>query len=266
VRIAEAGGGEESIDALAVELRHAMSRGEIDILFQPQVSVATGAIVGVEALARWDHKTLGTIGAEILFAAAARADLEVGLSDHIQRITLERAAAWPAPLGGLRLSLNLTAADIARPGFADLFLDRVHTSRFPAARLTVEIVESGLIEDLAVAATALATLRGADVRVAIDDFGTGYSSLVYLKSLPLDYLKIDKQLVQDITGAPRDRVVVRGVIDMARALGLVVVVEGVETQEQLDLLAREGCQIYQGFLRSEAISTEALVALMENPA
>jgi len=263
VRTAEAGGAEESIDALAVDLRHAMERGEIDILFQPQVSVSTGAIVGVEALARWDHKALGTIGAEILFAAAARADLEIGLSDHIQRITLERAAAWPARLRGLRLSINLTAGDIGRPGFADLFLDRVDASGFPRSRLTVEIVESGLIEDLGVAATLLASLRSAGVRVAIDDFGTGYSSLAYLKSLPLDYLKIDKKLAQDITGTPRDRVVVRGVIDMARSLGLVVIAEGVETQEQLDLLAKEGCQIYQGFLRSEAISTDALVALMQ---
>jgi diguanylate cyclase (GGDEF)-like protein len=262
VRTADGGGEEASIDALAVELHHAIERGEIDILFQPQVSVATGAIVGVEALARWDHPTLGTIGADMLFAAAARADLEIGLSDHIQRIVLDRAAAWPVSLRGLRLALNLTAADIARPGFGDLFLDRVDASGFPRARLTVEIVEGGLIEDLGAAAGLLAMLRSAGLRVAIDDFGTGYSSLAYLKSLPLDYLKIDKKLAQDITGTTRDRVVVRGVIDMARSLGLVVIAEGVETQEQLDLLAKEGCQIYQGFLRSEPVSVESLVGMM----
>ena len=262
VRTADAGGEEASIDALAVELHYAIERCEIDILFQPQVSVSTGAIVGVEALARWDHPTLGTIGADMLFAAAARADLEIGLSDHIQRIVLERAAAWPAVLRGLRLALNLNAADIARPGFADLFLDRVDASGFPRGRLTVEIVEGGLIEDLGVAAGLLAMLRSAGLRVAIDDFGTGYSSLAYLKSLPLDYLKIDKKLAQDITGTTRDRVVVRGVINMARSLGLVVIAEGVETQEQLELLAKEGCQIYQGFLRSEPVSVESLVGMM----
>ena len=262
VRTADSGSEETSIEALAIELHHAIERGEIDILFQPQVSVSSGAIIGVEALARWDHATLGTIGADLLFAAAARADLEIGLSDHIQRVVLQRAAAWPAALRGLRLSLNLTAADIARPGFSDLFLDRVDSSGFPRARLTVEIVEGGLIEDLGAAAALLASLRGAGLRVAIDDFGTGYSSLAYLKSLPLDYLKIDKKLAQDITGTARDRVVVRGVINMARSLGLVVIAEGVETQEQLDLLAKEGCQIYQGFLRSEAVSSEALVGLM----
>ena len=261
MRTADSGGEEASLDALAVELHYAIERGEIDILFQPQVSVSTGAMVGVEALARWDHPVLGTIGADMLFAAAARADLEIGLSDHIQRVVLDRAAAWPSRLRSIRLSLNLTAADIARPGFADLFLDRVDASGFPRGRLTVEIVESGLIEDLGAAAGLLASLRSAGLRVAIDDFGTGYSSLAYLKSLPLDYLKIDKKLAQDITGTTRDRVVVRGVIDMARSLGLVVIAEGVETQAQLDLLAKEGCQIYQGFLYSEPVSGEALMAL-----
>ncbi|MEG3122921.1 putative bifunctional diguanylate cyclase/phosphodiesterase [Sphingomonas sp. GB1N7] len=263
LRVADAGEDDAPVDRLASELGPAIDRGEIDIVFQPQVSMADGVIVGVEALARWEHAVLGTIGADLLFAAAARADLEIALSDHIQRIVLDRAAAWPAVLSKLRLSLNLTAGDIARPGFADLFLDRIDQSGFPRGRLTLEITESGLIEDLSVASALLTVFRQAGCRIAIDDFGTGYSSLAYLKSLPLDYLKIDKKLAQDITGTARDRVVVRGVIDMARSLGLSVIAEGVETEEQLELLAKEGCQYYQGFLCSEAISTAALAALME---
>ncbi|GGA47886.1 putative bifunctional diguanylate cyclase/phosphodiesterase [Sphingomonas psychrolutea] len=254
--------GSAPIDRLAVDLNRAMERGEIGILFQPQVSVSSGAIVGVEALARWEHGVLGSIGAETLFAAAARADLEIGLSDHIQKLVLAQAAAWPAALAGVRLALNLTAADIARPGFADLFLDRVDASGFPRNRLTLEITESGLIEDLSIASTLLSVLRGTGCRIAIDDFGTGYSSLAYLKALPLDYLKIDKKLAQDITGSPRDRIVVRGVIDMARSLGLTVIAEGVETDAQLEALAKEGCQIYQGFLCSEAVTTEVLLRLL----
>ncbi|OYY90939.1 MAG: diguanylate cyclase [Sphingomonas sp. 28-66-16] len=251
-----------SIDTLAVDLRRAIDRAEIDILFQPQVSITTGVIVGVEALARWDHPVMGAIGAETLFAAADRADLVIGLSDHLQRTVLARAAAWPASLSGLRVALNLTAADIARPGFADIFLDRVDSSGFPRGRLTVEITESGLIEDLGIASMLLATLRSAGCRVAIDDFGTGYSSLAYLKALPLDYLKIDKKLAQDIAGSTRDRIVVRGVIDMARSLGLSVIAEGVETDEQLDLLAKEGCQYYQGFLCAEPLDMAALEAMV----
>jgi EAL domain-containing protein (putative c-di-GMP-specific phosphodiesterase class I)/GGDEF domain-containing protein len=264
LRVATAEGGGAAIDRLAVELHHAIEHGDIGILFQPQVAVATGEIVGVEALARWQHPLLGTIGAETLFAAAQRADLEIGLSDHIQRLALSVAANWPASLAHVRLSLNLTAADIARPGFAALFLDRVDESGFPRTRLTLEITESGLIEDLGIAATLLSVLRGAGCRTAIDDFGTGYSSLAYLKALPLDYLKIDKKLAQDITGTPRDRIVVRGVIDMARSLGLTVIAEGVETPEQLEGLATEGCQIYQGFLCAEPLGVVALVDLLDS--
>ncbi|MGJ3649915.1 putative bifunctional diguanylate cyclase/phosphodiesterase [Sphingomonas sp. GlSt437] len=251
-----------SLDTLAVDLRHAIAQDEINLLFQPQVAIATGAIVGVEALVRWEHSAFGALGAETLFAAAERAELAIALSDHIQRGALAAAARWPAPLRELRLAINLTAADVARPGFADIFLDRVDASGFPRGRLTVEITESGLIGDLGAAARLLGVLRAAGLRVAIDDFGTGYSSLAYLKALPLDYLKIDKKLAQDIAGSPRDRVVVRGVIDMARALGLTVIAEGVETETQLDLLAKEGCQYYQGFLCSPAVDADELVRLI----
>ena len=262
IQVAQAGETGPSLDTLAVDLRNAIERSEIDILFQPQVAIGSGAIVGVEALARWEHPLLGPLGAETLFAAADRADLSIGLSDHIQRTALARAAAWPSALAKLRLAINLTAADIARPGFADIFLDRVDVSGFPRGRLTVEITESGLIEDLGIAAALLAELRSAGCRVAIDDFGTGYSSLAYLKALPLDYLKIDKKLAQDIAGSTRDRIVVRGVIDMARSLGLAVIAEGVETPKQLDLLAKEGCQYFQGYLCAEPLDVAALAALI----
>ncbi|MDQ2891736.1 MAG: EAL domain-containing protein [Pseudomonadota bacterium] len=251
------------LDELAVDLHHAIERGEIDIVFQPQVEIATGRITGVEALARWDHGRLGAIGAETLFAAADRADLGVALSDHIQQLVLARAAAWGKALGGLRVALNLTAADVTRPGFAALFLARVDASGFPRGRLTIEITETGLIRDLSTVGALLAELRGAGCRVAIDDFGTGYSSLAYLKSLPLDYLKIDKSLTTDIDGSARDRVVVRGVIDIARALGVAVIAEGVETEAQLRLLAADGCDYYQGFLLAGALGETALAALME---
>jgi EAL domain-containing protein (putative c-di-GMP-specific phosphodiesterase class I) len=206
---------------------------------------------------------LGPLGADTLFAAADRADLGIALSDHIQQLTLRTAARWPRSLAALRLSLNVTAADLARAGFACLLLGRVDASGFPRGRLTVEVTETGMILELDRAATVLAELRGAGCRVAIDDFGTGYSSLAYLTALPLDYLKIDRALVTDIVGNPRDRVVVRGVIDIARALGLKVIAEGVETADQLALLTAEGCGCYQGFLRAGALDVAALVEMVE---
>ncbi|MFL6861764.1 MAG: putative bifunctional diguanylate cyclase/phosphodiesterase [Allosphingosinicella sp.] len=264
VRVLDAGAASDSAreDRLEIDLRRALDRDEIEILFQPQVSVANRRIVGVEALARWRHPRLGELGAGTLFSVAERSDYLAQLSDHVQRKAIAAAAAWPEPLSRLRLSVNITAADIVRPGFAAQFLALVAESGFEPARLTVEVTESGLIEDLGAAANLLAGLRQGHLRVAIDDFGTGYSSLAYLKALPLDYLKIDKRLVEDIEGSPRDQVVVRSVIDMARSLGLEVIAEGVETEAQLTLLAREGCTLFQGFLCAPPVDTETLVGLI----
>jgi diguanylate cyclase (GGDEF)-like protein len=245
---------------LETDLRTALERDEIEVLFQPQVAITTGRIVGVEALARWRHPDLGELGAETLFAAAERSDYLLQLSDHVQRKAVMIATCWPDEMAHLRLAVNITAGDIAQPGFADRFLAII--AGFDAGRLTVEVTEGGLIEDLGEAAALLSTLRAAGLRVAIDDFGTGYSSLAYLKALPLDYLKIDRRLAQDITGSPRDRVVVRGVIEMARSLGLGVVAEGVETEEQLALLAAEGCNYYQGFLCSPPVDSTTLARLV----
>ena len=261
-------GAEDNGDALfdatlEADLRRALANDEIELLFQPQLDVSSGRIIGVEALARWQHPAQGYLGATTLFAVAEQSDYLTILSQHVQTRALATAAAWPTSLGGLRLSINLTASDITSDGFAAILLARVDAAGFPRGRLTVEITESGLIENLDTAAGVFAALRAGGVRVAIDDFGTGYSSLAWLKALPLDYLKIDKGLAQDIGGAPRDRVVVRGVIDIARSLGLSVVAEGVETEEQLSLLAAEGCNYWQGFLCAEPLDTMALVALIE---
>lgn len=128
--------------------------------------------------------------------------------------------------------------------------------------MTVEVTESGFVTDLAEASARLERLREVGLRVAIDDFGTGYSSLAYLKALPLDYLKIDRSLTQDIAGGHRGRVVVRGIIAIANGLGLTTIAEGVEDDEQHDLLAAEGCDLYQGFLCAGPLDEVALAALI----
>ncbi|AUW58604.1 bifunctional diguanylate cyclase/phosphodiesterase [Sphingobium sp. SCG-1] len=250
-------------DRLESDLRLALDRGEIDVVFQPQYACADNRLTGVEALARWNHPHYGALGAGALFSAAERSDFLLPLSAHIQAEALRQAAAWPKVLSALRLSLNVTASDISQPRFLEGFLQTVDSSGFPRSRLTVEITESGLIEDIRAAAALLDRLRAEGLAVAIDDFGTGYSSLAYLKALPLDYLKIDSGLAQDIAGSERDRIIVRGVIDMAHALGMQVIAEGVETEEQRALLAAQGCSYYQGFLKSPAVSAVDLAALVE---
>jgi EAL domain-containing protein (putative c-di-GMP-specific phosphodiesterase class I) len=252
----------EIANRLEIDLRGALEKDEIEILFQPQLSITTGAVTGVEALARWQHPLLGELGAAPLFAAAERSDFLVPLSRHIQRKALAIAADNRKTFRWLRLAINVTAADIAEPGFGEEFLEMIDASGFDRNRVTVEVTEGGLIEDLSAAAALLSRLRAGGLRVAIDDFGTGYSSLAYLKALPLDYLKLDSQLSQDITGSARGRVVVTSVIEMARSLGLSVVAEGVENEDQLALLAEAGCNVYQGFIFSPPISATDLGRLM----
>lgn len=250
------------LDQLDADLRLALGRGEIGVVFQPQYDALTDRIVGVEALARWNHPQFGELGAATLFDVADRSDFLAPLSRHIQREALGQAANWPVELADIRLSINVTAVDLARDDFVSSFLAMVADSGFPAKRLTVEITESGLIENIAIASSLLTQLREGGIRVAMDDFGTGYSSLAYLKALHLDYLKIDSGLTRDIEGAPRDRIIVRGIIDMAKSLSLKVVAEGVESETQLTLLAREGCDVYQGFLRSAGVTGQELVSMI----
>ncbi len=247
---------------LEIDLRLALDRNEIEILFQPQVSITSGKVIGVEALARWQHPGFGELGAVALFAAAERSDYLTELSTHVQRKAVEIAARWNDVRAELRVSVNVTAADMAEAGFVERFSAMIDDAGMNRSLVTAEVTESGLIEDLGVAAEHLAELRADGFRVAIDDFGTGYSSLAYLKSLPMDYLKIDRRLSQDITGSARDRIVVTGVIEMARSLGLSVIAEGVETQEQLSLLAEQGCELYQGYLYSPPVSSDELAMLV----
>lgn len=244
------------------DLEAAIARDEIEILFQPQVEMASGAVTGVEALARWQHPELGELGPGQLFEIATRSGTIAALSHHIQDRALALAVEWPDALGKFRLSVNVTSEDIAEPCFAGEMMRRIERTGFPAARLTLEITEAGLIADLERAADVLNGLRERGIRIAIDDFGTGYSSLAYLKSLPLDILKIDRLFAQDIAGSDKGRIIVTGVIRIARELDLVVIAEGVETEEQRSLLASEGCDLWQGFLRSGPVTTEELLAVI----
>jgi EAL domain-containing protein (putative c-di-GMP-specific phosphodiesterase class I) len=216
----------------------------------------------VEALARWQHPHYGEIGAEALFSIAERSDFMLPLSDHIHARALAEAASWPAEMQHLGLAVNVTAADIAEPDFLSTFLRMVDSAGLARERVTVELTESGLVENISGAALLLTQLREAGLKVAVDDFGTGYSSLAYLKALPLDHLKIDRSIARDIGGTVRDRVIVRAIIDMGRSLGLGVIAEGVETEQQLAMLARAGCTCYQGFLRSPAVSSAVLAELV----
>ncbi len=260
--------GEEGGDPLArladleSELRSAVEANAFEVVYQPQVAIHSGEIAGVEALVRWRHPVFGPLPAETLLEVAAGAEFAAALGAAIRGKALREASAWPPALSGLQLSVNVTAGDLRAPDFSEQLEAAIEATGFPPARLTLEITESDLIENLDVAAATLARLRALGISVALDDFGTGYSSLAYLKSLPLDALKLDKRLTRDLAGAPRDRIVVRVVVALARALGIRVVAEGVETDEDLALIRAARCEWYQGFFCSPAMPGDRLAGFI----
>jgi predicted signal transduction protein with EAL and GGDEF domain len=237
--------------ALEADLLGAIDRDEIEVLFQPQFSLADDRLTGAEALARWNHPELGRIGAGALFAIAERADHVGPLSRHIARKALHAACKWPADL---RLSINVTPADLAFGSYVRQMLDLIRDSAFPPRRLTLEVTEQALIRDVTQAAEMMAEFGAQGIRIALDDFGAGFCNFRYLKVLPLHYLKLDRSMIEGVTSDKRDVAVLRAIVAMAQALDLEVIAEGIEEVAQRDVAAREGCAYYQGFLRAQPMS------------
>jgi EAL domain-containing protein (putative c-di-GMP-specific phosphodiesterase class I) len=235
-------------------LEAAIAHEQIEVLYQPLIEPRTGRIVGAEALARSPIVP----SAEVLFARATAAGLDERLSRLIQRKALRCAAVWEGPLKNLKISINLLPQDLARETFDQWLLDEIESAGIDPRRVTAEITESALLIDQLAVADRLTRLREAGLTIAVDDFGTGYASLAYLISLPLDMLKIDRGLIKHIVGGERDRIVVKAMLQLARELGLQVVVEGVESTGQLALLAEWGCDLYQGFIGAGALTHEEL--------
>ena len=243
---------------LEADLLRALDRREIEVLFQPQFSCATGAVVGAEALARWRHPTLGAIGARDLFAVAERAALVAPLSRHVVARALEDAATWPE---ALTLSLNITPEELGDPRFAADFAALIGRSEIAPQRLMLEITEDLLLRNLAQAASALKALRGLGFRTALDDFGAGFCNFRYLRELPLDALKLDKAMVEGVPADGTALAVLRAIVALAKALGLAVYAEGIEDEIQRAAITAEGCDYWQGFLRAQPMPSESVVAL-----
>jgi EAL domain-containing protein (putative c-di-GMP-specific phosphodiesterase class I) len=194
---------------------------------------------------------VGGGGGRALFAIAERADHVPQLSQHIAQLALSAGARWPLDL---RLSLNVTPNDLASADYAGQFAALLARSGFAPWRLTLEVTEQVLLGDAAQAAEVLGALAGHGIRIALDDFGAGFCNFRYLKLLPLHYLKLDRSMIDGVTGDARDLAVLRAIIAMAGALDLKVIAEGVESEGQRLLAVSEGCTYYQGFLRAQPIS------------
>jgi diguanylate cyclase (GGDEF)-like protein/PAS domain S-box-containing protein len=227
------------------DLRHAVSRGELELVYQPQTRIDTGAVTGFEALLRWHHPVRGLVSpAEFVpIAEETGAILEIGA--WVLREACRTAALWPQPLA---IAVNVSAVQLHNPHFVQFVHGALFESGLKAERLEIEITETALIRDPARALLTLRQLKALGVRIAMDDFGTGYSSLSNLRSFPFDRIKIDRSFIKAVNSNPQGAAIVRSVLGLGRGLGLAVVAEGVETDEELSFLAAEHCTLAQGFL------------------
>jgi EAL domain-containing protein (putative c-di-GMP-specific phosphodiesterase class I) len=248
------GGGRRS-----EELTAAIEKGQVEILYQPQFA-SDGTLVGAEALSRWNHPQLGRIGAEALFNAAERCGRAAELTSHIAIRALAVASEWPAHL---RLSLNVSPADLAEASFSNTILAAMTVAGFEPARLTLEITEQALMLELDGSGKQLERLASRGIRIALDDFGAGFCNFHYLKRLPVRVLKLDRSMIHGIVEDERDLAVLRAILSMARALGLTVVAEGVETEAQRAAIVREGCEKWQGFLGGAPMTADEFTAFAD---
>ncbi|HVI56394.1 MAG TPA: EAL domain-containing protein [Luteibacter sp.] len=236
-------------------LLEALVTGEgLSCHYQPMIRTADGKVVGLEALARWRHPTLGVVS-PVQFIAVAE---ETGLIGRLGEWVLRTACARVARLDDLFIAVNVSAVQLRDDGFADMVMRTLCETRLAPKRLELEITETAIVNADGAAVQLLKRLRKAGVRISLDDFGTGYSSLTLLKDLAVDKVKIDRSFVQNATLAGDSAAIVRAVSNLGAALGLCVVAEGVETEQQRAFLSDAGCDELQGFLFSPAVAEDRI--------
>jgi EAL domain-containing protein (putative c-di-GMP-specific phosphodiesterase class I) len=244
---------------LGNDLRRALERGELVLHYQPQAEIASGEIVGVEALVRWQHPTLGFIPPADFIPVAEEIGLIGRLGDWVLNEACRQAVAWQrAGLPHIPVAVNLSALQLRSPDFLDSVRRALQSAGLDAHWLELELTESVLMHQIESVMQTLHGLSRLGIRIAIDDFGTGYSSLAYLRRLAIDKLKIDRSFIRDLSVNPEDALIVATIIRMAHSLRLKVIAEGVEASEQLATLRAQGCDEIQGYHLSRPLPADAL--------
>lgn len=248
----------QAMDRLRLEaqLRRALNEQQFELVYQPILNLQTRQIIGSEALIRWKHPEHGYISPGRFIPIVEESGLMVAVGSWVLQKACAEAATWQGFAPGTYVSVNVAAAQLKELDFVDKVTSALESTRLPARCLTLEIVESCLIDELDVTSSTLGKLRELGVRIAIDDFGTGYSSLQYLRRLPVDMLKLDRVFVDRLPSSREDAAIVSAVMTMGFGLGLTIVAEGVENASQADFLSREGCPLAQGFLFSQPLHVE----------
>ena len=241
---------------MKADLRNAVEARALRVVYQPIVSMSTMRIASCEALCRWDHPELGPVSPATFIPLAEEMGIISDISTFVLQAACAECAKWPAPIG---VSVNLSAKDFRDRDVVDKVRDALAASGLAPHRLEIEVTETALLDDKSSTRSYIEELKALGVRIALDDFGTGYSSLSYLHKLPLDKVKIDRSFLADVAQNPRSLKLLKGIVDLSRPLGLSVTVEGVETFEQLKILAVEvHPDLVQGFLFGSALSSSGI--------
>jgi diguanylate cyclase (GGDEF)-like protein/PAS domain S-box-containing protein len=260
-----AGGTTRALRQLVLEsnLRPGLERAEFFVQYQPQVAIHDFQLVGMEALIRWQHPSLGLLYPKEFIALAEESGMIISLGEWVMRTACAQNKVWQdAGLAPMCLSVNFSARQFQQPTFITDVSHILKETNLDPRWLELELTESSIMKDPERAIEKLHELKLMGIKVAVDDFGTGYSSLNYLKRFPIDTLKIDRSFVSDVCKDPHDTAIVRAIINLGHALDLTVIAEGVETKEQLQYLSALECDVVQGFLFSKALSVKAFEELL----
>lgn len=256
-------------DALRLEcaLRRAIERQQLRLHYQPQIDLASGRIVGAEALIRWRHPELGEVSPSRFIPIAEESGLIGAIGDWVLCEAIAAAASWQREgIAPIRIAVNLSGRQLRQPGLAPAIEQQLAACATDPRWLAVEVTESTLVDNFAQTSATLKRLQALGIEVAIDDFGTGYCGLNYLRQLPVDVVKIDRCFIPDVAAPPGQVSMTRALIQLAHSLQMRVVAEGIETEEHCRLLAEQHCDFAQGFLFFPAVPGESLQALLQDQA
>ena len=249
---------------LEKDLRDALSREQLHLVYQPQISYRDHQVVGVEALLRWQHPEHGLVPPDLFIPLAEQNGTIIPIGEWVLDQACRQLREWhDQGFTALRMAVNLSTVQLHHTELPRVVNNLMQIYRLPPRSLELEVTETGLMEDISTAAQHLLSLRRSGALIAIDDFGTGYSSLSYLKSLPLDKIKIDKSFVQDLQDDDDDATIVRAIIQLGKSLGMQVIAEGVETAEQEAYVISEGCHEGQGYHYSKPLQARELTAYLK---
>jgi diguanylate cyclase (GGDEF)-like protein/PAS domain S-box-containing protein len=248
-------------------LRRALEQGELELHYQPQMSLITGATVGVEALLRWTHPTLGSISPAEFIPVAESTGLILPIGEWVIRTAAAQLADWLAHgVEPITMAVNLSAVQFRNPDLPKLVRRIIEDYRLPPHLIELELTEGAAMTDPASAVAVMNELHGLGIRVSIDDFGTDYSSLSFLRRFQVYKLKIDQSFTRDITIDADDKAIVGAIISMAKSLGLQTIAEGVETPGQMEYLREQGCTEMQGYYYSHPLGADQFEAFVSRPA